>query len=112
MLKKIMILPVLLCSLFLFSANNLFAADCGYATIKKIGINPLLGITGASPYMVRLDCSDDSVWSGDVAFYLSEDLGEPGLATLLTAYSLGKTLWVRTLGVASGSIVTVIYTND
>jgi len=112
MLKKFMILPVVLFALYVFSANNLYAADCGFATIKKIGNNPLLTNTGASPYMARLDCNDDSIWPGEIAFYLSQDLGDAGLATLLTAYSLGKTVWVRTLGVTTGSIITVVYLND
>jgi hypothetical protein len=113
MRKKIMMLPVALFFLIVISANNIYAADCAFATIKRVGSNPTSSIAaGASPYVVTLDCSDDTKWSGNVAFYLSADLGDSGLATLLTAYSLGKTIWVRTLGITPGSIVTIVYMND
>jgi hypothetical protein len=113
MRKKIMMLPVVLFFFFVFSVNNIYAADCASATIKRVGNNPATGgAFGASPYMVQLDCSNDATWPGAPTLYLSADLGEAGLATLLTAYSLGKTVWVRTLGVTPGSIVTIIYMND
>lgn len=111
MRKKIMMLPVVLFFLLVISVNNMYAADCSSATIKRVGNNPTTA-SGASPYMVQLDCSNDATWSGTLTLYLSADLGDSGLATLLTAYSLGKTVWVRTLGVAPGSIVTIIYIND
>ncbi|WP_319549703.1 hypothetical protein [Desulfogranum marinum] len=91
--------------------NTSYAVDCARATIKKVGTNPTLN-TGASPYMVQLSCSKESAWEGISTFYLSTDLGDSGLATLLTAYSMNKTLWVRALGSKSGSIITVIYMND
>ena len=112
MRKKFMMLPVVLFFLFFISVSNIYAADCASATIKKVGNNPVSGASGASPYMVQLDCSNDATWRGTLTLYLSADLGESGLATLLTAYSLGKTVWVRTLGVTAGSIVTIIYMNN
>jgi hypothetical protein len=112
MRKKIMMLPVVLFFLFFISLSNIYAADCASATIKKVGNNPVSAKSGASPYVVSLDCSTDATWPGSRIFYLSADLGESGLATLLTASSLGKTVWVRTLGVTAGSIVTIIYMND
>ena len=111
MRKTIMVLSLVLFSLFIFSGNNLFAADCASGTIKRLGANPG-GVSGASPFMVQIDCANDATWPGTLQLYLSEDLGEPGLATLLTAYSLGKTVWVRTLGTVPGSIATVVYIND
>jgi hypothetical protein len=43
---------------------------------------------------------------------LSSELGNQGLAVLLTAYSLGETVWVRIAGDASsGSLITIIFMN-
>lgn len=112
MYKKILMVPAVLFFLFVISANTLYAADCSSAEIKRVGDNPATGAAGASSYMVQLDCASDAIWRGTLTLYLSEELGDSGLATLLTAYSLGKTVWVRTLGVDPGSIVTVIYLND
>ena len=103
---------ILVVFLLVVSFNNGYAADCSSATIKRIGVNPVTGSAGASPYMVQLDCASDSIWSGTLTLYLSTDLGESGFATLLTAYSLGKTVWARSLGTTPGSIVTVLYIND
>lgn len=98
--------------MFVCSASSVYAADCGDATIVKVGTNPVSGSSGASPYMVQLDCANDTVWSGVLTLYLSQDLGDSGLATLLSAYSMGKSVWVRTLGTDPGSIITIIYVND
>ena len=111
MLKKIVMLPVIFFFLVVVSASNLYAADCSSATIKRVGNNPSSS-AAASPYMTQLDCADDATWPGTLTLYLSNDLGDSGLATLLTAYSLGKTVWVRTLGTTPGSIISIIYIND
>jgi len=111
-LKKNLLSAFVVAFLSLCVISPVIAADCSSATIKKIGVNPTWSGTGASNYFVRLDCSDNTKWPGIVSFYLSEDLGDSGLATMLTAYSLGKTLWIRTAGVATGSLVTVLYMND
>jgi len=110
--RAILFFAIIVSFLLVVGASNVFAADCASAVIKRVGSNPSIGATGSSPYMVQLDCSTDSVWPGTLTLYLSSDLGDGGLATLLTAYSLGKTVWVRTLGITSGSIVTIIYVND
>ncbi len=94
-------------------AASASAVDCASAKIMRVGVNPVTGTGGASNYMVQLDCADTpAAWHGVLTLYLSADLGDSGLATLLTAYSLGKTVWVRTAGIASGSIVNIIYVND
>jgi hypothetical protein len=38
-------------------------------------------------------------------------MGDQGLATLLTAFSLGKPIWVRVAGVTSGSVLEIAYMN-
>ncbi len=53
-------------------------------------------------------------WGGGIRqFYLSAALGNPGLATILTGYSLDKTFWTRIAGTAEpGSLVLILYIND
>ena len=81
------------------------AADC---QIMRVGSDPRF--QGA---MVQLDDLTDTRWTGIRQFYLSSTLGNQGLATLLTAYSLGKTVWVRIAGDgAPGSLIEIIFVND
>ena len=84
------------------------ALDVANASIERVGYNP--AFQGA---MVQLDDVSDGNFTGVRQYYLSETLGNQGLATLLTAYSLGKTVWVRIAGDgAPGSLVQIIYIND
>jgi hypothetical protein len=81
--------------------------DVSVCVITKIGADPRFE---GPP--VQLDDQSDVNWSGSRQFYLSSDLGNQGLSVLLTAYSLGETLWVRIAGDASsGSLITVIFVN-
>ncbi|RJX18236.1 MAG: hypothetical protein C4575_11055 [Desulforudis sp.] len=112
-MKKRVILLVSLFAFLLAFAGQSLAADGSKCLIKKIGVSPGAGGTGSSGYMVQLDdTAVPEAWVGTVQFYLSTDLGDSGLATLLTAYSLGKTVWVRTLGTAPGSLISIIYMNN
>ena len=86
-------------------ANALDVASC---SIAKIGADPRF--EGAP---VQLVDTTGVNWTGPRQFYLSSTLGNQGLAVLLTAYSLGKTVWVRIAGDGSaGSLVQVIFVND
>ena len=108
--RKAFLGTILASLIFVVCTSNIYAADCSSATITRLGNNPASSV--ASPFMVQLDCADDAIWPGTLTLYLSNDLGEAGLATLLTAYSLGKTVWARTQGTVPGSIVSIIYIND
>ena len=75
-----------------------------------------IGLIGFDPRFegppVQLDDLSDVNWTGSRQFYLSSTLGNQGLAVLLTAYSLGETVWVRIAGDGSaGSLITVIFIN-
>ena len=85
--------------------------DVASAQIVRTGYHPGVGGSG---FMVQLDdLSGNPAWPGIRQFYLSTELGNQGYATLLTAYSLGKTVWVRIAGNAeSGSLISIIYIND
>jgi len=87
------------------AANAVDAANCA---VKRVGADPRF--QGA---MVQLDDLTDTQWTGVRQFYLSSTLGNQGLATLLTSYSLGKTIWVRIAGTAQpGSLIEIIFIND
>lgn len=88
------------------------AVDVANARIDRIGIFNPNATRGA---MIQLtDLSNSPAWSGSRQFFLAQDpLGKEGLATVLTAYSMGKNLWVRIAGDGSPlSLITVVYIND
>jgi hypothetical protein len=110
--RKKLSFTLLLCGIVLaafvtlpVAANALDVASC---TIAKIGVDPRF--EGAP---VQLVDTSGVNWTGNRQFYLSSSLGNQGLAVLLTAYSMGKTVWVRAAGDGSpGSLLTVIFVND
>lgn len=85
------------------------ALDVKSCSIAKIGIDPRFD----NPVPVQLVDTSGVNWTGPRQFYLSSTLGNQGLAILLTAYSMGKTLWVRLAGDgSSGSLIEIIFVND
>jgi len=81
--------------------------DVPKCSIVKIGADPRF----EGPPVQLIDLSGTN-WTGARQFYLSSSLGNGGLAVLLTAYSMGETVWVRIAGDASsGSLITVIFVN-
>ena len=99
---------LLLGSLMIIPAVANAAVDAKDVQVYRVGADPRF--EGA---MVQLDDLTDTRWTGIRQFYLSSNLGNQGLATLLTAYSLNKTLWVRIAGDGSpGSLVEIIFIND
>ena len=95
-------------SLMIIPAVANATVDSAKSKIMRVGSDPRF--EGA---MVQLDDLNDTNWTGIRQFYLSSTLGNQGLATLLTAYSLGKTVWVRIPGDgAAGSLIQIIYMND
>jgi hypothetical protein len=110
--RKKLSFTLLLCGIVLAAFVTLPAAanalDVGSCTIVKIGSDPRF--EGAP---VQLVDTSGANWTGFRQFYLSSAQGNQGLAVLLTAYSMGKTVWVRIAGDASsGSLITVIFVND
>ncbi|MDH3327524.1 MAG: hypothetical protein OEM38_12525 [Gammaproteobacteria bacterium] len=106
-------------SLFLLPVSSVIAADCSSAQIKMIGINPGAGGIGASDTKVSLLNNTTATvgidWEPGTQrmFFLSADLGDAGLATLLTASSLGKSVWVRIADEAIvNSLITIIYLSE
>ncbi len=95
-----------------FSAPALADVDVASAKIERLGPDPRFAST-SSGYMVQFsDTAANPAWAGVRQFYLSDDLGNTGIATLLTAFSLDETVWVRIAGTAeAGSLVTIIFVN-
>ena len=86
------------------------AYDCAACTITRLGMYPgQFGTTDG--FMVQVDDAADE-WTGSRTFYLNDTLGKAGWATVLTAYSLGKTLWIRLSGTGPGSLITIVHIND
>ena len=108
-----------ICMLGVFSAVFICApltasadVDVAKARIDRIGLYNPNDTRGA--YVQLTDLSATPAWSGSRQFFLSQNpLGKEGLACVLTAYSMGQTLWVRVAGDASPlSLITVIYINN
>lgn len=90
------------------SAN---AVDVANAQIDRIGLINPSEIRGA---MIQLtDLSNNPAWTGSRQFFLSRSiLGAEGLAMALTAFSMGRPIWVRIVGTGEPlSLITVIYVN-
>ncbi len=85
------------------------AGDHSSCTVNKVGVYPSLSDPNLqrSGYPIFLTCSD--LGSSQVMFYLSESMGDAGLATALTAMSLGKPVWARTTTDTAGGLLTVLY---
>jgi hypothetical protein len=87
-------------------ASTSMAADCNNAEIIKTG--PNAGVTGG--VAIQVQCLDTApVVFGKIMVVPEASIADQALATALTALSLGKTVWIRTEGVVSGSLLTVIY---
>ena len=82
--------------------------DVPFAKIVRLGIDPRF----EGPMVQLEDTAANPQWTGVRQFYLSQALGNGGLATMLTAFSLGENVWVRIAGTGeSGSLITIIFVN-
>ena len=86
--------------------------DCWECTITRLGMEPNNAFGSTDGFMLTVDDASDNGWVGKRVFYLHDDLGKAGWATVLTAYSMGKTVWLRVADTAAGSLVEIIYIND
>ena len=108
------IIRTLWLSLIVFSSSTLFSTaahadiDVFTAKIVRLGIDPRF----EGPMVQLEDVGSSPQWSGVRQYYLSSTLGNGGLATMLTAFSLGESVFVRIVGDGSeGSLVTIIFVN-
>lgn len=82
--------------------------DVAKARVARTGVHPTLGT------MVQLiDLTASPKWTGMRQFWLNPNLGNQGVATLLTAFSTGKSVWVRIAGTGTaGSLINILYINE
>lgn len=113
---KLFIIPIAACLIIVGNfATSSFAIDCGSATVTMIGVNPGAGGTGSSAIKVAFTNDTDQAvgdWQPGEGrfFFLSERLGDQGLATLLTAYATDKPVWIRIADPGTtNSLITIIY---
>ena len=84
--------------------------DCAECTITRLGMFPgKFGTTDG--FMVQVEDAAGA-WTGSMTFYLDDSLGKAGWATVLTGYSMGKTLWLRIADTTPGSLITIVHIND
>lgn len=103
-------LMLISCSLFfLISTVNANAVDVGNCSVELVGAYDGLEnqTVNRSNFPVFLSCP--SKFNSKRGYYLSYGLGKSGLATLLTAFSLDKEVWVRISTIEPGGIISVIY---
>lgn len=94
----------------LFSSAAQADIDITSAKVVRLGPDPRLA---PNSNMVQLvDESAVPKFTGVRQYYLSATLGNAGLATMLTALSLGQNVFVRVAGTgADGSLITIIFLN-
>lgn len=106
--RKIFAMLIALSFIMVFTGSPVFAGDHASCKINKIGVYPGLAdpANQRSGYPIFLTCSD---LGSQIMFYMADDMGDAGLATALTAMSLGKAVWARTTTDSPGGLVTVLY---
>ena len=85
------------------------SCDLYTARVEQIGIDPRF----EGPMVKLVDEGANPAWTIPRQFYLSSTLGNAGLATLLTAISLGQTVFVRIADpvATEQSLVSIIFLN-
>jgi len=119
MLKKVLnfqlVVFALACMIIVFAKNDVYAADCLAASVDKVGPLILNGKTGVVLTVINKSGITVGTWAPNTRrqFYLHETILNQGLATVLTAYSMNRTIFLRTGDsiAADGSLVTIIYIN-
>ena len=117
MKKFAMIVIVLVGAALIVSPSiaNAVNFNIAAAQITRIGVYPNMTPTSSIPVFLEDTASQPAFASGTM-FYLHDSLGNQGLATLLTAYSMGKTIWVRIVGEgsapAAGDYIVIVYVNQ
>jgi len=84
------------------TVSSAVLVQCKTATIEQAGIVPSRANAdnNVSKYVIKATCVGEAntnpvKWNGSINFTLSEDIGDAGYATALTALSTGGTLWLN-----------------
>jgi len=84
---------------------------CRQCTITKLGMRPNNDFGTTDGFNIQVEDAAGK-WENSRAFYLDDSLGKGGWATILTAYSLGKTLRLNLADTEPGSLIFVLSIND
>lgn len=108
MIKKMMLVAIV--GLAMVLSGNAFAVDLDGATIERIGVNPGVSTATTSSNIIFVKHSS---FSGTLQCVLTTDLGDAGLATALTALSLGNPVWLRvgSTDITAVTTATIMYLN-
>lgn len=99
-------LMIVLAMSWVMGVTSTYAAGyCHNGAITRVVILDQAPSTEASVYKVQINCDE---FSGERFYYLSSNIGDSGYATLLTAISLNKNLYMEMTGSAKGEIVTLL----
>ena len=119
MLKKIRLFHLVffttLCLFIFFGKADCSASvSCSIASIDKVG-PATIGVNGkVVASLVNKTSKTVGTWAPNTwrQFYLNPAITNSGLATLLTAYSMNKTVWVQIGGTAEpAALIETIYIN-
>jgi len=107
--RKFFAMLIALSFIMISVGSPVFAGDHSSCKVNKIGVYPGTADPAIqrSGYPIFLTCTD--LGTDQIMFFLSDDMGDAGLATALTAMSLTKDVWTRTTTDVAGGLVTVMY---
>lgn len=119
MLKKITPFHVMFFTMFclfaLFGKTDCYASVfCSAGVIEKVGPVAISSEGKVVVSLINKSGRAAGSWAPNAwrQFYLHPAIKNQGLATLLTAYSMNKTVWVQIAGNAeSASLIETIYIN-
>lgn len=110
MKKNLMLSIVAALAMFLvMGINSVYAATCTNGAITRVVVLNEAPSGESSQYKIQLNCDE---YANERNYYLSSTIGDSGYATVLTAISLTKTLYMEMTGTASGSLVTLLRMNN
>ncbi|MDX9835689.1 MAG: hypothetical protein RBT36_10845 [Desulfobulbus sp.] len=103
------------CMVISLACSDVHAADCGIASVEKVGPYLMGGKTNVVVTLMNKTKSNVGDWRPNTIrqFYLHQSILNQGLATFLTAYSMNRTVWVRVVdpNAKANSLMTVVYIN-
>ncbi len=105
-ISALFIFGVLVISLFCIPMTASASVDIPEATIVRVGNH-------MGKVLIQVAANQTGLVVTGRTYYLSPLLGNQGLAVILTAYSMGKTLYLRVGGAGEGgSLISVVHIND
>ena len=101
--------------IFFYANNEAYAIDCPFASVTQVG--PVINTTTPTDdkvlvYLKNQNTTAVGTWppNGVRGFYLDPSIENKGLATLLTAFTMDKMVYIRinSTDAAQFSLITVV----